>query len=108
MDHLKFKQERHNLQADLEQLKEICGYLYHKYCPSLISNRRNIEHTQVSEIQILALLCLQMTINMQSQRKFFAWAKLSCLSRIRLPLTALALIDGRINFCLSSWRCVMV
>ncbi|GEN49233.1 hypothetical protein LPO01_20250 [Ligilactobacillus pobuzihii] len=76
MDHLKFKQKRHNLQADLEQLKEICGYLYHKYCPSLISNRRNVEHTQVSDIQILALLCLQMTTNMQSQRKFFAWAKL--------------------------------
>lgn len=72
MDHLKFKQKRHNLQADLEQLKEICGYLYHKYCPSLISNRRNVEHTQVSDIQILALLCLQMTTNMQSQRKFFA------------------------------------
>ena len=87
MDHLKFKQKRHNLQANLEQLKEICGYLYHQYCPSLISKRRNVEHAQVSDIQILALLCLQMTTNMQSQRKFFAWAKLFIPNQVTFDRT---------------------
>lgn len=62
-------------------------YLYHQYCSSLISNQRNVEHTQVSDIQILALLCLQMTTNMQAQRKFFAWAKLFIPNQVTFDRT---------------------
>ena len=75
MDHLKFKQKRRNLQADFGQLKQICGYLYHKYCPVLIYNHRNVDQTQVSDSKILALLCLQVISNTQSQREFFRRAK---------------------------------
>ena len=75
MDHLKFKQKRHTLQADLSQLKQVCSYLYDKYCPASIYKRRNVEQTQVSDIKILALLCLQIISNTQSQREFFRRAK---------------------------------
>jgi hypothetical protein len=75
LDHLKFKQKRHTLQADLSQLKQVCSYLYDKYCPASIYKRRNVEQTQVSDIKILALLCLQIISNTQSQREFFRRAK---------------------------------
>ena len=44
-------------------------------------------NTQVSDIQILALLCLQMMTNMQSQRKFFAWAKLFIPNQVTFDRT---------------------
>lgn len=87
MNHLKFKQKRHNLQAGLAQLKQVCGYLYHKYCPAFIYNRRNVDHTQVSDINILALLCLQVISNTQSHREFFRRAKQFILQQIRLERT---------------------
>lgn len=87
MDHLKFKQKHHNLQADLGQLKQICGYLYHKYCPASIYNRRNVEQTQVSDSNILALLCLQTISNIQSQREFFKLAQQFIPHQVRLDRT---------------------
>lgn len=95
MKHLKFK-KRHNLQVDLAQLKEICSYLYQKYCPKQISDRRNVNKTCVSDPQILALLCLQRILDMESERKFFAWAKLFLpalkLDRTRFNRRARALL----------------
>lgn len=75
LDHLKFKQKRHNLQVNLAQLKVLCAELYQKYCPRYISQRRNTTNSRVSDVQILALLCLQVITQMHSQRKFFAWAQ---------------------------------
>lgn len=96
------KQKHHDLHADLFQLKQICGYLYNKYCLASIYNRCNVEHTQVYDIKILALLYLQTIINTQSQREFFRQAK--NLFRNKLRFIEHALVDAHNNLYCSNMR----
>ncbi|KRK65952.1 IS982 family transposase [Loigolactobacillus coryniformis] len=71
LNHLKFKQNRHELQVSFHYFYQLCSLLYQRYCPRSVIERRNVEHTKITDIKLLALLCLQVTLGIQSQRRFY-------------------------------------
>jgi len=72
---LKCKQKRHQLQAKFQYFYHLCAFLYQQYCPRWFRERRNIEHVKVTDVRLLALLCLQSTLNIVSQRSFWKYAQ---------------------------------
>ncbi|WP_125606309.1 IS982 family transposase [Lapidilactobacillus bayanensis] len=72
LSHLQFKQNRHQLQVSFHYFYRLCSFLYRRYCPRYVTERRNIEHTKMNDIDLLALLCLQTVLNLQTQSFFCA------------------------------------
>ncbi|MGA3322743.1 IS982 family transposase, partial [Lactiplantibacillus pentosus] len=71
LNHLKFKQNRHELQFSFHYFYQLCSLLYQRYCPRSVIERRNVEHTKITDIKLLALLCLQVTLGLKSQRRSY-------------------------------------
>lgn len=71
LNHLKFKQNRHELQVNLHYYYHLCALLYQQYCPRCVTERRNVEHAKLDDAKLLALLCLQTSLDIQSQRRFY-------------------------------------
>lgn len=57
LNHLKFKQNRHELQVSFHYFYQLCSLLYQRYCPRSVIERRNVEHTKITDIKLLSLLC---------------------------------------------------
>ncbi|RRG00281.1 MAG: IS982 family transposase, partial [Lactobacillus sp.] len=42
LNHLKFKQNRHELQVSFHYFYQLCSLLYQRYCPRSVIERRNV------------------------------------------------------------------
>ncbi len=71
LNHPKFKQIRHELQGNYHYFYQLCQSLYQRYCPRCVTQRRNVAHVKIDDCRLLALLCLQTTLGIQSQRRFW-------------------------------------
>lgn len=70
LNHLKFRQKHHKLQIIFYYFSVHILFLHCRYCPHWISERHNVEHTKVTDVKILTLLCLQVTLDVKSQHLF--------------------------------------
>ncbi|GAW63241.1 putative transposase-like protein [Ligilactobacillus acidipiscis] len=50
LNHLKFKQNRHELQVSFHYFYQLCSLLYQRYCPRSVIERRNVEHTKITDL----------------------------------------------------------
>lgn len=62
LNHLEFKQKRHELQVNFYSFRQKYNFLYQRYCLRLITERRNIEHAKMNDVSILTLLYKQLSV----------------------------------------------
>ncbi len=86
LNHPKFKQIRHELQGNYHYFYQLCQSLYQRYCPRCVTQRRNVAHVKIDDCRLLALLCLQTTLGIQSQRRF--WRLMTAIASATGPPTA--------------------
>lgn len=70
-DHLKFNQNINPIQVPWFEWQEIIKPLYHEYVPYFIRHRKNIEQALLQDVTVLALMCWQVTLGIESQRAFY-------------------------------------
>lgn len=58
LDHFNFRYYRHKLQVNYHELFVLSSKLYSDHCPKKWKNRRNFNHSKISDIEILDLFFL--------------------------------------------------
>jgi len=63
LDHFKFKYYRHKLQVNYHELFALSSSLYSDHCPKKWKNRRNFNHSKISDVEIQALFFYKFAVN---------------------------------------------
>ena len=92
MNYPKLKRFSHHLQVSFSRLNIICRTWYKLYASDEIKHRRNIAQCKVSDSSILAMLIWQVSLGIESQRRFcehlvnLSHSRFNRRTRMLLPL----------------------
>ncbi len=71
LNHFQFTLYRHDFQIKFDRYRLTMSHLFKRYAPRKYRERRNIENSKLSDVALLALMCLKVQYQVATWRKFY-------------------------------------
>ncbi len=71
LNHFQFTLYRHDFQIKFDRYRLTMSHLFKRYAPRKYRERRNIENSKLSDVALLALICLKVQYQVATWRKFY-------------------------------------